>query len=258
LALVPSLQILSTDEMGRVAPPIMASVGQGGQNRPGDVFVIQSLLNDRLPRPHTPIPVTGRMDVGLGLAIETYQAIVLKMTLPSGAVEPGSATYYSLAAHPLVDEQAPTRFGHVGEVPTDVASAASASQQRWKVPASVTIAQWVVESAWGASMPPGSNNPFGIKAGPHDPAVESPTHEVVDGQQITITASFRKFDSLTQAFDIHGQLLATNNVYARAMQQADDPDAFADALTGVYATDPQYGYSLKWVMHNYGFEQFNR
>jgi hypothetical protein len=252
------MQILSTDEMGRVAPPIIASVGQGGVNRPGDVFVIQSLLNDRLPRPHTPIPITGVADVGLRLAIEAYQAVRLNMNPPSGRVDPGSTTYYSLAAHPLVEEPTPTHFGHVGEVPSDVATAATASQQRWSVPASVTLAQWVVESAWGAAMPPGSNNPFGIKAGPHDPAVDSLTHEVVDGQDITITASFRKFDSLEQAFDLHGQLLATNTVYARAMQQARDPDAFADALTGVYATDPQYGFTLKWVMHNYGFDQFNR
>ena len=33
----------------------------------------------------------------------------------------------------------------------------------------------------------------------------------------------------------------------------DDPDAFADALTGVYATDPNYGTTLKYVIHTYGF-----
>ena len=46
----------------------------------------------------------------------------------------------------------------------DVINAATASRLRWSVPASVTLAQWVVESAWGAAVPPGSNNPFGIKA----------------------------------------------------------------------------------------------
>jgi hypothetical protein len=257
--LVPSAQILSTDEMGRVAPPILASVGQGGANRPGDVFVIQSLLNDRLPKPHTFLPVTGDADVGFILAIEAYQAVVLGMNPPSGRVDPGSATYYSLAAHPLVDATGPTpHFGHVGKVPSDVATAAAASQQHWKVPASVTLAQWAVESAWGAAMPPDSNNPFGIKATANQPAVESGTHEFVDGQDVTITARFRKFDNLAQAFDLHGQLLATNKVYAPAMAQTADPDAFADALTGVYATDPKYGYTLKWVIHNYGFDQYNQ
>jgi hypothetical protein len=38
-------------------------VGQDAE-RPGDVFVIQSLLNKRLPQPHTDVPVTGIMDPG--------------------------------------------------------------------------------------------------------------------------------------------------------------------------------------------------
>ena len=260
VALVPSAQILSTDELGRVAPPIFASVGQGGVNKPGDVFVIQSLLNDRLPRPHSFLPVTGTPDVGFILAIEAYQAVVLGLNPPSGRVDPGSATYYALAAHPLVEDgshPAP-HFGHVGKVPGEVATAATASQQRWSVPASVTLAQWAVESAWGAAMPPDSNNPFGIKAVASQRSVASATREVMDGQDVTVTASFRKFASLEEAFDLHGKLLATNAVYARAMQVANDPDAFADALTGVYATDPKYGYTLKWVMHAYGFEQYDR
>lgn len=259
MALVPSAHILSTDEMGRVAPPIFASVGEGGVNKAGDVFVIQSLLNDRLPRPHSFLPVTGDPDVGFVLAIEAYQAVVLDMNPPSGKVDPGSATYYSLAAHPLVEDagKPSPRFGHVGKVPPDVATAAAASQQRWNVPASVTLAQWVVESAWGAAMPLDSNNPFGIKAVAGQAAVESGTKEFVSGQEISTSAKFRKFESLSEAFDLHGKLLATNKVYAPAMQQSSNPEAFADALTGVYATDPKYGYTLKWVMQNYGFNQYN-
>ena len=172
------------------------------------------------------------------------------MTPPSGRVDPGSATYYSLAARPLVAAQQPAA-GHFGELPQPVIEAAVASKQHWKVPAAVTLAQWAVESAWGASMPPGSNNPFGIKAVADQAAVETPTHEVVNGQTITISAKFRMFDSLAQAFDEHGRLLATSSHYTAAMQQVQNPDAFADALTGVYATDPEYGLKLKWVMQTY-------
>lgn len=259
MALAPSAIILSTDEMGRVAPPIFASVGEGGVNNPGDVFVLQSLLNDRLPRPHTFLPVTGDPDVGFILAIQAYQAVVLGMNPPSGRVEPGSATYYSLAAHPLVEANRPApRFGHVGQVPPDIASAAVASQVKWKVPASISLAQWAVESAWGASMPTDSNNPFGIKAAPGQAGVDANTREVYGGQEVRIVAKFRKFENLAEAFDLHGKLLASNRVYAPAMALAADPDAFADALTGVYATDPKYGYTLKWVMRNYNFGQYNQ
>jgi flagellum-specific peptidoglycan hydrolase FlgJ len=244
--------------MGRVAPPIFTSVGRGGVNVPGDVFVVQSLLNDRLPKPHTPIPITGIDDVGTTLAIETYQAAIMGMNPPSGRVDPGSTTYYSLAAHPLVEAQSLTIVGHYGEFPASVIEAAEESQKRWSVPAAVTLAQWVIESAWGAAMPPGSNNPFGIKAVANQPAVESRTNEVVKGETVTITARFRAFPTIAAAFGEHGRLLATNASYTVAMQQKQNPDAFADALTGVYATDPEYGAKLKWVIQNFDLEKYGR
>jgi hypothetical protein len=258
VALIPSPTVLSVDEMGRIAPPIVTSVGRSGVNAPGDVFVIQSLLNDRLLEPHAPVPVTGVADVGLTLAIESYQVVFLNMLPPSGRVDPGSATYYSLAARPLVSGMPRTSVGHFGQIPPDVADAAVASRRKWSVPASVTVAQWAVESAWGAAMPPGSNNPFGIKAVGDQPAVESPTREVVNGENVVMAAKFRAFDSISQAFDEHGRLLATAPVYGDAMKVKDNPEAFADALTGVYATDPTYGYTLKWVMQNYGLSQYDR
>ena len=257
MGLVPSPTVLSVDEMGRIAPPIFQSVGRGGVNAPGDVFVVQSLLNDRLPKPHAAVPVNGVADVGTTLAIETYQA-VMQFLPPSGRVDPGSPTYYALAARPLVEGERPRPTGHFGKVPPEVGDAAVASRLKWTVPASVTVAQWAVESAWGASMPPGSNNPFGIKAVGEQPAVESLTREVVNGETITITARFRAFESLSQAFEEHGRLLATAPVYKNAMKVADNPEAFADALTGVYATDPNYGFTLKWVMQNYGLSQYDR
>ena len=122
----------------------------------------------------------------------------------------------------------------------------------------MTLAQWVVESAWGAAMPPGSNNPFGIKAVGDQPAVESRhprSHRRTDASPC---AQFRKFGSLSgrvrSARQAAGDRLA---VPARRWRRSHDPDAFADALTGVYATDPQYGFTLKWVMHNYGFIRFD-
>jgi hypothetical protein len=258
MPLVPSPTILSTDEMGRVAPPIFTSVGRAGVNAPGDVFVVQSLLNDRLPKPHAPIPVTGIEDVGTTLAIENYQAAIMGMNPPTGRVDPGSPTYYSLAAHPLVEAQSVSIVGHYGELPPLVIDAAEASQVRWSVPAAVTLAQWAIESAWGAAMPPGSNNPFGIKAVADQPAVESQTNEVVNGETVTITAKFRAFPTIAAAFDEHGRLLATNPVYSPAMQQKQNPDAFAEALNGVYATDPDYAQKLKWVMQNFDLQKYGR
>ena len=52
-------------------------------------------------------------------------------------------------------------------------------------------------------------------------------------------------------------LLSTGSPYRAAREVVNDPDRFADALTGVYATDPQYGTTLKWVMDNYRLKQYD-
>ena len=62
---------------------------------------------------------------------------------------------------------------------------------------------------------------------------------------------------MSEAFELHGKLLSTGSPYRAAMEVVNDPDRFADALTGVYATDPQYGTTLKWVMDNYRLKQYD-
>ncbi len=141
--------------------------------------------------------------------------------------------------------------------PQDVIDAARAAMVKWKIPASVTLAQWALESGWGAHLPAGSCNPFGIKARTGDPSVTVPTREVVNGQSITIHAAFRKFDSIAEAFDDHGQLLATAGAYASARACIPDAAAFANALTGHYATDPNYGALLNAIMRGSNLFQYD-
>jgi flagellum-specific peptidoglycan hydrolase FlgJ len=144
----------------------------------------------------------------------------------------------------------------MAEFPQEVIDAALASQDEWGVPAAVTLAQWAEESGWGARMPVGSNNPFGIKAGASQPFVLVPTHEVIHGKMVEVKARFRRFDSIKDAFLYHAQLLATARAYQRAMD-TDTDDEFADALTGVYATDPQYGAKLKEIMREHNLYQYD-
>jgi flagellum-specific peptidoglycan hydrolase FlgJ len=143
-------------------------------------------------------------------------------------------------------------------VPRDVITAAQAAQRKWGVPASVTIAQWAVESGYGAHVPSGSNNPFGFKARPGQPAVSAMTAEAIGGRTIHLPQPFRKFASLAEAFDLHGQLLHDGRAYRHAMMLAGSADAFANALTGVYATDPHYGRSLTALMKALDLYQYDR
>ena len=134
----------------------------------------------------------------------------------------------------------------------EVMKAAQASEEKYGIPAQVTYAQWALESNYGKNMPAGSNNPFGIKAKAGQPYVEAMTNEFVNGQMVRVKQKFAKYDSLQQAFDEHAKLLATSKHYANARAQGKDAGAFADALTGVYATDPNYGAKLKSIMARNG------
>lgn len=126
-------------------------------------------------------------------------------------------------------------------VPDAVIQAAQTAQRKWKVPTSITIAQWMLESGSGKRMPSHSNNPFGIKSGRGQSFVLAPTHEETkDHKLIATIAPFRVFSFLDEAFDQHGRLLATYPAYRLARQSMNDPDAYADALTGTYATDSKY------------------
>lgn len=139
----------------------------------------------------------------------------------------------------------------------DVIAAAKAAQAKWHIPASVSLAQWALESGWGAHMPPGSNNPFGIKATTGQLSVTVPTREVIHGKSVTVNAAFRKFASIADAFDLHAKLLATGTPYGKARATLPDPIAFAHALTGVYATDPKYGDLLTEIIHGSNLTQYD-
>lgn len=140
----------------------------------------------------------------------------------------------------------------------EIVEAAQAAQRKWKIPASLQIAQYGLESGWGKHMPPGSNNPFGIKAVSGQPAVTVMTHEFTGGRYITIQAPFRMFASIADAFDAHAALLATSDRYAKARVTLPDPVAFAHALTGIYATDPHYGSELTAIIVGDGLEQYDQ
>ncbi len=139
-----------------------------------------------------------------------------------------------------------------------VAPGAIAAQQRYGIPAAVTIAQAIDESGWGQSgLATADHNLFGIKgtgpAGTH----MWPTQEYENGIWVTRTAPFRVYHNITESIADHSQLLATSQAYQHAMANRHVPDAFAAALTGVYATDPNYGPNLITLMRQYNLYRYD-
>jgi mannosyl-glycoprotein endo-beta-N-acetylglucosaminidase len=139
-----------------------------------------------------------------------------------------------------------------------VAPGAIATQQRYGIPAAVTIAQAIDESGWGRSvLATADHNLFGIKGTGPAGRDMLPTREHENGVWVTRTAPFRVYHSVAESIEDHGRLLATDPAYRHAMASRGRPDAFATALTGVYATDPGYGASLIALMRLYNLYRYD-
>jgi flagellum-specific peptidoglycan hydrolase FlgJ len=140
----------------------------------------------------------------------------------------------------------------------EIAPGAIAAQRKYGVPASVTIAQAIDESGWGQStLATKDHNLFGIKGtGPagSDPL---PTHEYQNGQLVAATSSFRVYNNTSESIEDHGKLLATSGYYGKSMADRRNPNAFAQALTGIYATDPSYGTQLISLMRQYNLYRYD-
>ena len=139
-----------------------------------------------------------------------------------------------------------------------IAPGAVAAQQRYGVPASVTIAQAIEESAWGqSSLAARYHNLFGIKGSGPAGSVTLPTQEYENGIWVTIDAQFAVYHNDAESVADHAELLATSGYYTRAMADQAQSDAFANDLTGVYATDPDYGANLIALMKLYNLYQYD-
>ncbi|RQZ31533.1 mannosyl-glycoprotein endo-beta-N-acetylglucosamidase [Burkholderia sp. Bp9017] len=127
-------------------------------------------------------------------------------------------------------------------------AAAKESERKYGVPWLVTFAQWALESGFGSSgLSKRSNNPFGMQAAKGQDFVWGLDHRA-DGTPYQ--AKFRRFKTLEDAFDAHAQLLAKGRPYANARKVMGNAFSFADALTGIYAEDRNYGTKLKKIMSN--------
>jgi flagellum-specific peptidoglycan hydrolase FlgJ len=141
---------------------------------------------------------------------------------------------------------------------SEVVPGAVASQRTYGVPAAVTIAQAIDESGWGqSSLATRDHNLFGIKGTGPAGSDLLPTQEYENGSTVTLTSPFRVYRNVTESINDHGKLIATSGYYGRAMANSSDPDAFANSLTGVYATDPDYGAKLIDLMRKYDLYRYD-
>ena len=140
--------------------------------------------------------------------------------------------------------------------------AAIATMKTSGVPASITLAQAIVESGWGnTALARKANNYFGIKALAHacpDDYIAFSTSEFVDGRQTTIMARFARYQSPQESFAAHAHLLSAAPRYAPAMAVRTDPAKFAAELQACgYSTNPDYATGLMKLVDQYNLTQYD-
>ena len=132
---------------------------------------------------------------------------------------------------------------------------AQASMRETGVPASVTLAQAILETGWGGSTIGSAKNLFGIKGtGPAGKTVVN-TQECYDGKTyVTIKDGFKMYNTWQESIDDHARLVSGGR-YKSAWdnyQQTKDADAFARGIHQAgYATSPTYASSLISLMKQY-------
>lgn len=152
---------------------------------------------------------------------------------------------------------------------------ASASQKTTNVPASVTLAQGILESASGVATA-GANNYFGIKAHPASSGngiktwskyavgcVLKTTLETEGGRSVRRIDAFRLYRGMRESFEDHGNFLVVNTRYSPAFKYSTDPKSFdakqfvREVAKAGYATDPSYANSLIGLMDKYSLQTYD-
>lgn len=149
-----------------------------------------------------------------------------------------------------------------------VAPMAQETHRKYRVPASVTIAQAALESGWGGSvLAVQAKALFGIKYGTKwnenlSPYVKGSysvvSKEFIDGQWVNIESPFCAYSSWNDSILDHGPFLL-RPVYANAfLPTVVTADDFARAIhTAGYATDPAYSDKLISLMKTHNLYQYD-
>ena len=144
--------------------------------------------------------------------------------------------------------------------------AAKANQRKYGIPASVTVAQAILESSWGGSdLARKTKNHFGMKCFKGAAGViatgcaNSPTTEC-DKQKgcYPTVGAFRVYHSVVDSFADHGHKLYESSRYDPAFKHSGNADQFIrEVHKAGYATDPGYSDKVIKLMKQYDLYRFN-
>lgn len=128
--------------------------------------------------------------------------------------------------------------------------------KKYNILPSLTMAQAVLESAWGKSAP--GHMLFGIKWTPscgYDWQLLWTT-EYYNGVKTRVKAKFRKYNSYTESIEDHSQLLLKPR-YAKVLKAKDYKEACQAVYKAGYATDPNYPNKLISLIETYNLNKWD-
>jgi hypothetical protein len=97
-----------------------------------------------------------------------------------------------------------TGLKYVDAFMNKMAQTAQSVAEKWKVPASIVIAQAALETNWRCAVK--GNAYFGVKQGASSgAAIAFTTSDFIDGQKVTLVDRFRKYKGLNDAANAYGQ-----------------------------------------------------
>jgi len=146
---------------------------------------------------------------------------------------------------------------------------AQAERARYGVPASVSLAQGLLESGRGTSIlavkghahhgiKASTTTKAGVTDNPHSNGeISKATGEYLDGAWTTVDAVFLAFPSDLAGYLGHGWYLTHRGLYDKAFA-ASDAEGFARAMAGIYATDPAYATKILALIDKYDLTQYDR
>ena len=126
-------------------------------------------------------------------------------------------------------------------------------QKEYGIPASITLAQGLLESGAGVSpFAKESNNHFGIKC--NDWGGEKIYHDDDEKGEC-----FRKYNEVIESYEDHSLFLKNRKRYAFLFELSPtDYEGWAFGLKRAgYATDPTYGYKLISIIENYQLHKYD-
>ncbi len=124
---------------------------------------------------------------------------------------------------------------------------------------SLTLAQAILESAWGKSTLASTyHNLFGIKGSYNGMSVNMPTYEEYGGRMVLINDAFRRYPDNNASVQDHTDFLIRNSRYHNLIGVRDANTATYLIRADGYATASTYTSSLRNVINTYDLTRYDK